>query len=150
MKMVSQYYFIRKVLVRSLEGWRQNVKADAMARVKEVNKSQTVLSDCFNAFKKNYYGGQMLKNVVKSKQIRICQEIVTKWSHFAFVSRRNRDFISFFHARRNAWIKTQVLRAIRVASSRDIFLHKTFKLRTWFEAWASITDARRHLKSKGH
>jgi len=57
MKMVSQYYFIRKVLVRTLEGWRQNVKADAMVRVKEVNKSQTVLTECFNAFKKNYYGG---------------------------------------------------------------------------------------------
>jgi hypothetical protein len=43
MKVVSQFYFIRKILTRTLEAWRQGVKADVMARANEDNRSKTTL-----------------------------------------------------------------------------------------------------------
>ena len=82
--MVSQFYFIRKVLTNTLTAWRQNVQADAMARANQDVHQKTYKEECFLALKKHYYGSKMLKNVVMSKQLLLCKSIIRKWANYAF------------------------------------------------------------------
>lgn len=56
MKVVSQFYFIKKALTRVLHSWRMTAKADSMARVNEDFKAKSVLEECFLVLKKHYYG----------------------------------------------------------------------------------------------
>jgi hypothetical protein len=88
MKMVSRFYFIRKVLTRTLYAWRQNVKADAFNRANEDVNQKKTLEECFFALKKHYYGRKMLKNVIMSKQVHLCKSIIQKWAGYAFFRRR--------------------------------------------------------------
>lgn len=105
--MVSQFYFIRKFLTRTLEAWRQGVKADTMARAIEDNHSKTKLEECFLALKKNYYGSLMLKNLKISKQLLLCRSIMQRWANYAFLMRRNKDIVSYFSNRIELRLKTK-------------------------------------------
>jgi len=128
MKMVSNFYFIGKVLRKTLAALSTNASFSKITRHLTTNRETMLLKRCFYEMQSYAENEKKVKSFQIMSIITKIKQTIRSWREYSFTMKREREIVKYFKERRNQHVKLEFFASLCHFTQNDLRVSRTFKL----------------------